>query len=134
MHVLQDGRLNAFPRHLVPAVTEIVRTRFREVVHGVSFDPHDNVMIGTSEGLIFGGAKELEMAFPEPVSILDTWMLVDEFEDDPWADLELPSVRQVRWDELRMLTRRPHYRSWKSRRDTKYHVVNGGGSRWDRWM
>jgi hypothetical protein len=129
MQVLQDGLIQEFPRHLVPAVAEVVRIRFREVVHGVSFDPNDNTMIGTTEGVILGGSKELAAMFPEPDSILETWLLIDEMEDRPWADVKLPPVRRLTWDELVGRRRQPH-KSWKFRRETRYHTVNDRYGRW----
>jgi hypothetical protein len=115
MQVLQDGVIQAFPRHLVPAVSEIVRDRFQSVVHGVSFDPWDNVMVGTCDGLIFGGAVELAGMFPEPDSILDRMLLVDEFEEDPWIGLGLFPVQRVSWEAKR----RPG-RSWKWSRANRW--------------
>jgi hypothetical protein len=121
MQVLQGGLIQEFPGHLVAPVMDVIRTRFREVVHGVQFDPHDNVMIGTSEGVILGGAKELAGMFPEPDSVLNTWLSVDEFEDDPWAGLELPPVRRLTWTEVDLqLSRRQPVRSWKWRRANRW--------------
>jgi hypothetical protein len=123
MQVLQDGLIQEFPRDLVPAVAEIVRTRFRSVVHGARFDPHDNLLIGTSEGLILGGARELAGMFPEPDSILNELLWVDEFEEDPWAGIETLPVQRMTWDEIDLrLSKRQPVRSWKWRR----------ASRWDR--
>jgi hypothetical protein len=131
MHVLQDGSVREFPSRLTPLVMGAI-SRQTEIIRGVSFDPHGNVILSIPDGVIVAGTHEVEPAFagfPEPADTLraelDRWVVVDEFED-PWesiaARLEIP-IQQLTWDELVAAGRRPH-KSWKWRRDARYHAVD----------
>lgn len=131
MHVLQDGSVREFPRRLTPLVMGAL-SRQVELIRGVSFDPHGNVVMAIPDGVIIAGSHEVEPAFagfPEPsdslASELDRWMVVDEFED-PWESiaqrLDIP-IRKLTWTEidLRLASRRP-IKSWKWRREIQYHA------------